>query len=482
MISQEKRERLSTFLGSLPNATALKLFAALEFERLFGKGGLPHEDLLTDLRGQLLRRNATLPPRKPDARRIFFTPVEDFIIAQRCGHKKTGRLCRSSFTPIWNILTSDPACEEIAKAADALNACLAGACLAGARLERDGGDRSEREMALYSSSVPAMSKLVERARVDADFRSDLIDRLGDENAFADFEEIAFLLGRVEYLTALQKAAAKPADGLSEEELFEIRRLFFVVQDEAPEFGSYFLLALMGRMEARWAALGFYYHLLRACDEEADAARETIAIIPQTLFDELEDLVRGLSRDAEGAFHADAARIQIAHFADFAQGLTVEAQKADDNVILNRLEACRDVAGEAFARFLEQSLAELRTALPVRPAGGSSRLMAFRPDFNLVPSAAQTESAQMASSFLADADDLAQRLQRDGSASALKGEATERASAYVEDLVKEIRAAEGKDRLAARRLMDHALAVCSPLMADEDIALLHDRAMAAACAY
>ena len=77
-ISPRKREQLSVFLGTLSNATALKLFAAIEADE---SGGLPRDELLDDLRGQLLSRGAILPARQPDARRLFFTPFEDFLLA-----------------------------------------------------------------------------------------------------------------------------------------------------------------------------------------------------------------------------------------------------------------------------------------------------------------------------------------------------------------------------------------------------------------
>lgn len=467
-IPPDKRERLAGFLGSLPNAAAVKLFSALERNRLKGGADLPHDELIDDLRRQLLEKGAALPPRRPDARRVFFTPFEDLIVGRRRGRKKRGRLSRTSFAPIWRVLTEDPACAETARAAIALNACLAG----------EGGDHRALGVTLYESAAAGTARLLAHAEEDTAFRADLVERLGGEDAFADFKEIAELIGGVDHLLKLQALAPKPAEGLSEEEFFDVRKLFLFAHAEAPEIAPYLLLAFIGRMDAPWAALGFYYRLARADDE----AREAVATIPQMLFDDLEDLARGLSRDVERDLDAESARLGVAYFSDFATGLAREARKAEDNVAVNRIEACRDIAGEALARFLEQALAALRRALPVRHAGGSSRLMALRPDIERPPSRRQSKEALAAATLLAEADALASRLGRDASAGAVRRDATEQAHAYLHDLVKEIRAAEGADRQAARRLMDAALGVCAPLFAEDEIALLRDRALAAAHAY
>ncbi|MFQ5564638.1 MAG: hypothetical protein ACE5FO_13840 [Parvularculaceae bacterium] len=471
-IPPDKRKRLAAFLGSLPGTTAAKLFAALERDRLTGGDSLPHDALIADLRRQLLDRGAGLPPRQPDARRIFFTPFEDLIVAVRRGRKRRGRISRSSFAPIWSVLTSDPACADAARAAQALDACLAG----------EAGDRRTLEAALFETSASGMKRLLGHAESDAAFRADLTERLGGEPAFADFAEIAGLVEGVEHLQQLQALAPRPANGLSAEELFDIRKLFVAVHADASDMAPYLLLALIGRMDAPWAALGFYYRLKSAGDEALAAAGDIVEIIPRTLFSDLEDLARGLSRDVDRNLDAQSAQVSVAYFSEFAGGLEREAQKAGDNVAVNRIEACRDVAGEALARFLEQALAALRRGLPARHAGGSSRLMALRPDIDRPPSHRLMANARAAAELLVGADDLARRLGRDLSAGPVKREAVEQARAYAQDLVKEIRAAEGADRQAARRLMECALQIAAPLLSDDEMALLRDRALAAAHAY
>ncbi|MHA7873285.1 MAG: hypothetical protein ACX939_13125, partial [Hyphococcus sp.] len=86
-LTPRKREQLTAFLSGLSTPTAVKLFDALEADRVSGGRDIPHDALLDDLRHRLLARGALLPSRKPDARRLFFTPIEDFLIGGHDGRK-----------------------------------------------------------------------------------------------------------------------------------------------------------------------------------------------------------------------------------------------------------------------------------------------------------------------------------------------------------------------------------------------------------
>ena len=146
---------------------------------------------------------------------------------------------------------------------------------------------------------------------------------------------------------------------------------------------------------------------------------------------------------------------------------------------NRVEAARDIVAGALDRFAEQSLTALRKAMPVRHAGGSSRLMALRPDFQRPLAPRLATAARQAALFLAKSEDAARSLKRPDAGRNVALDAIEEARRYAGDLVLEIRAAEGEDRLAARRLMEHVLDIAGPLLAAEEVGLLRERAQAAA---
>ncbi|NWG72614.1 MAG: hypothetical protein HXY23_13570 [Parvularculaceae bacterium] len=468
-LSPAKRARLVAFLGGLPPGPAGKLFAALETDRARGGAALPHDALLDILRAELVAREGKFPPRQRNAERVFFTPFEDFFVAFRTGRKRKGRIARSSLTPLWRILKTDPAASGAARAASALDGAI----------RENSPNLPTFEEALFLAAAEGFGRLLAHAEADTAFRADLIDRLGGPDGFDDFREISRLIGAVHHLRSLQAAFARPVRSLTEEDLYEMRRLYVAARADIGDAAPYLLLQLMGRMEGPWRALRLYYHLTSAEDGALGPAREESAIILDTLFDDLEGAARLLERDCEGDFDAAIAETHLSHFIAFAEGLSEEAGRAGDRVVQNRVEAARDVAAGALERFTEQALASLRRAMPVRHAGGSSRLMALRPDCSRPMPPRVVAAARQATAFRAKAAGLAARLRRPQAGKNVAADAAEEARRYAGDLVLEIRAAEGEDRVAARRLMEAVLEFGAPLLQADEVGLLRERAQAAA---
>ena len=473
-ISERKRERLSAFLGELPVAVAVRLFAALEGDRARGGRGLPHDAIIEDLRVQLADRGAMPPKRTPNAKRTFFTPFEDFFVSIRKGRKRQAQIARTSLDPIWRVMMTDPSLTEAAMAAAALDDCYAAGGIAAA------GDPAALERAMFLAAEAGLGRLCARARDNEDMRESLMADLGGEATYFDFEEIRYLLEGVEMLRALRVTVPTNAPSLNEEQYYDLRKLFLSAYDQSPSLGAYLLLALKGRLDAPWRALGVYYHLARSADEKLHAARETVMALPESLFEELEEMARGLERAGAAPLDAQTAKARIAYFADYADGLARHAAKAGDNVFVNRIEACRDIAGEAHTRFVEQALTNLRNAMPVRHASGSSRLVAPRPDYAKALAPEIIDDARRAAVLLVAAPADARSLGADpGFAQSTASDAAAQAKTYANDLVAEIRAAEGTDRAAAKRLLEQTLSIIEPLLKSDEIGLIRDRAAAAA---
>ncbi len=472
-LSERKREQLTEFLGGLPTATAVKLFAAIEADRLAGGQQLPHNEILNDLRKRLLDRGAVLPARRADARRLFFTPFEDFYVGERQNRKRPGVIPRTSLGPIWRLMMRETALSEAAFAAASLDEAI-----------RAGRNTDDLERALFIAAEAGLGRVLDAAAVEAGARAHICDMLGGEAAFADLQELRRLLAGVEFLKQVQRTIPAGAGALSEDDLYGLRSIFLSAHDQSPKLAAFLLLAVKGRLEKPWRALELYYHLARSADTRLEAARDTVAALPEALFEDLEALARALERDGMAAerFDAQAGRLRVGWFADYADGLARQAEKAGDNVSVNRIEACRDVAAEAFERFCELALAALRDAMPVRQSGGSSFLMAQRPDYSAPPSPRAVEQAKEAATLIASATIFADRLGAAADiAAGIAREASEKTASFATDLVTEIRAAEGAERKAAERMLDQSLEIAEPLLDREEAGLIRDRAKAAAVA-
>jgi hypothetical protein len=469
--------RLEAFLGAMTPAAAAKLFATLEQARLKGADdGLPTAAMLAALRSQLAAHRAAFPARPLTAQRLFFTPFEDFFVTGRRGRKRRARIARSSLPPLWRLITDDAACLEARAAAVALDAAIA----------RGEQDLSALTDALYATAALGLARLVAHAEQDPAFRADLGERLAQGQgaqagaaALLDLAEINLMLPAHRHLAAARAAFPKPAPSLTEENLYEARALYARVSAEANDAAPYLLLSIAARMEAPWRALKLVHHIAGAEDETLTHARDDADILAEALFEDLEGHARQLDRDADDDLDTEDAGASLSHFAEYAGGLIGEATAAGDAVTVNRAEACRDIAAAALTRFCEQAHAAIRKVQPVRHAGGSSRLMGLRPDIDRPLDPGAERRAAAAAKFLSEAGNLAQRLGRAGIVAALVADAVAETRRYAGDLVSEIRAGEGADRIAARRRMDQTLGVAEPLFPPGDLALIRERAAAAA---
>ncbi|NNL88286.1 MAG: hypothetical protein HKP25_04390 [Marinicaulis sp.] len=468
-ISANKRRQLSAFLGSLSDATALKLFAALDIDRLSGGRDLPHDDLLSDLRTRMLERGAPLPPRIKDARRIFFTPFEDFFIGEHGEKKRSLRISRSSLAPIWDLVLSDPRLADAAQIAKEIDAKAV-------KYE----DNAKLLPKFFYAARKGLSSLLAEVDVNADVRRSLIQRLGSDQAVQDLREIENISHSIEFINQLHDLAPSNAPSLSEDHIYKLRSLFLDAHSQSPEAGLVVLAALKGRLERPWRALAVYYNLARSADDQLRKAQETVSLLPQHLFEDIETLARVLVYDGGGEFDADSARAKITYLCDYADGLAKEAGKVGDNVFLNRIEACREVAAEAHERFVEQAMTALRKAMPVRQAGGSSRLMSVRPDFSAPLNPTDVTAAHDAARYIASAREIIRRLGADPDyCETIANEAREKTEIYAKDLVTEIRAAEGASRRSAKIALESVLNFSAPILKSDVVGLIRDRAAAAA---
>jgi hypothetical protein len=474
-VSPKKWARLEAFLGALPPASAARLFEALEADARAGSS-LPAAEMLGVLRPRLVGAGARFPQRRPSAQRLFFTPFEDFLVASRRGRKRLARIARASAGPIFALVLKDPACADAARAAADLDAAIA-------RGERDLGFLEAR---LFAAAGEGFRRLIAHADADAAFREDLAARLaGGEGAHAgaaalhDLAEIGRLIPFVDFLKEAQRAFPRPAPAPTEEDLYVARRLYARATAEHPDLGAYALLAIAARFDAPERALRLAHHMANAVDERLPLAREDAGAVLDATFEDFESLARGLERDADDDPDTDDAPARLRHFATFAQGMAQEAARARDAALSNRVEAARDVAAAALARFCEQSLAALRRAQPTRHAGGSSRLMALRPDVERALDRRTERGAREGALFLSRAEGFGEALGRPDAAGSLVATARAEARRYAGDLVLEIRAAEGAARDAARKRMDAVLKAVEPLLPADETAVLKERASAAA---
>lgn len=468
-LSDDKAKKLGAFIATLPAQTCAKLLAGVERDRLAG-GVLPHAMLIDALRARISTLAASgFPARTPSPQRVFFEPYEDLFVSGKPGAKSPGRIWRASLDPIWRWLSDPVARPEVSHAAErALSAVLG----------RNADELRSARTELYKTAEMALDAALSGADRDRTAESELVAELGSETALIDLREIAYLLPSAFEFLKLKADYPRPLEKLSEDALFDIRKRFIALRALRPHHGPYFLIMLANRFVKPWHALAVSRALSSAQDPALESAQSDVQILEAGLFESLEQIARALTRDAERAMDADAAFARIDGFVELADGVLSEAVSGGDEPVRRRTLAIRDVAADAYERLMERALATVRQAMPLRRAGGSSRLVGARPDVRIGVPEDHRLAANEAIRLLEEGGEHARSLAREEVRAELLEHAQMAVRTYLDDVITEIRAAEGDDRARAASLAEAVLDFGARLLDADEADLLRRRAEAA----
>src|SRR5580693_866408 len=118
-------ERLREYLRNLKPEARAMLIAELERAQLRGDDMAGSELVLEELR-RTIRTEAQRVPRIGDAARLFFSPLEPFLIDAAADHKRVGGIARVSLEPIWSWIGRDLMPAETRALSDDIRRALLG--------------------------------------------------------------------------------------------------------------------------------------------------------------------------------------------------------------------------------------------------------------------------------------------------------------------------------------------------------------------
>ena len=117
-------ERLRDYLRTLKPEARAMLVAELERGLLRGDEAAGSELILQELR-RAIRAAGQPVARIGDAARLFFAPLEPFLIDDAADHKRLGRIARVSLEPIWDWIGRDLMPAEAKALSEDINRALA---------------------------------------------------------------------------------------------------------------------------------------------------------------------------------------------------------------------------------------------------------------------------------------------------------------------------------------------------------------------
>src|SRR6202012_1687022 len=187
-------ERLREYLRSLTPAARSMLVQELERSMARGEETAGNELILQELR-RTLHADAEPVPRMGDVDRLFFAPLEPFLVEARADHKRVGRLARMSLDPIWAWLARD----LIPAEAKALGEDIARALAAG-----DRGKADQVIHALHDRAVVRIRETVTATKNDDKARRRLAVHTGTPRAVEDLNTIVSILSLRDALADLAR--------------------------------------------------------------------------------------------------------------------------------------------------------------------------------------------------------------------------------------------------------------------------------------
>ncbi|MGE0564698.1 MAG: hypothetical protein AB7O50_09310 [Pseudolabrys sp.] len=304
-------ERLRQYLYELtPEARAL-LIAELERAVLRGDDVAGSELILHELR-QLVRETRGLTPRLHSATRLFYAPIEPFLVDDIADHNHPNRIARASLTPIWNWIARELLPEEAQvytdKAGDAL---LAGDSVRAQQLADALQDRAATAIEQAFASVAGDERAGRRLR----------SQIGTPRS----EESATLIARIlRWRAAFNDFSARlplQIADLSGVRLVEIKTMIDSETAREPANFPCFLLIVMRRLAEPWQIIRFAVKQA-GTDHSTRVAATSYAVAVNIVLAELARLVNELKSELRSG-RGVGCGIILKNIHDAARGLRTE---------------------------------------------------------------------------------------------------------------------------------------------------------------
>src|SRR2546423_1123834 len=348
-------ERLREYLRELkPEARAL-LAAELERALLRGEGPPGASFILEALRSET-RKNGRKLPRIGNPQRLFFAPLEPFLVDDASERRHHGRIPRACLEPIWGWICRDLLPQEAKKYADQVQLLLAANETNGAeQVGRAFQDLTEHRLRECFAAIKRDEKAERR----------VAGRIGTPHALDDVRELAAILRVRDALGVIGSRLPPTISNLGDEQLENIKALLDSPIGRHRDVFLYALLLVMSRLGSPWQLIRLAVRAA-ASDVAAQVAETPFAVAVDIVLADLDRMITNLRDGLEAGRSADVASL-LKEIHDVARALHTEIDLSAESAWGRQLAASR----AAVAKLLEAEIANLpgqvRRLLRPRPA-------------------------------------------------------------------------------------------------------------------
>jgi hypothetical protein len=355
MAGVETIDRLRQYLRELPPKARALLIAEFERSLLRGDEGAGTDLVLQELR-RIARDQREGSPRIDNCARLFFKPLEPFMVDDRAYQNHPGRIARRSLESLWTWLRRDLLPAEAKTLADEVSdALLAGDEPKAEHLIRAFQDRAAVAIAASLEATAGDARLSRRA----------VAQIGTPRASEDAETLQRVLAGRDVLATLAAHLPLRIINLADDDLDDCKALIEKTAARDRALFLYALLTVMSRLAAPWQVIRFGVKAAGS-DAAARVAETQYGVAVTIVLTELERLVGELHIELRGGRGvAVGALLKTIH--DCARGLRTELDLPVDSTWGRALSAQRAQIAELLRSEIESAPGRVRRLLRARPS-------------------------------------------------------------------------------------------------------------------
>jgi hypothetical protein len=349
-------ERLRGYLSQLPPEKRALVTAKLEGALLRGDDVLGGELLRQEVRGSV-RETGSRAPRLAPAARLFFRPLEPFLIDDQSANKYSARIARTSLPAIWDWICRDVLPEVGNRFSDAVTHALL----------HESAAICEHLIRPFQDQVAArIRSMLNEVETDDKARRRMIGQIGTPQALDDARDLLTILTGREILAAIASRLPGHIANLADAPLEQVKGMIDACAANAKGLLPFALILVMGRLASPWQLIRI---AVRSADSDDAAliATTPLAIAVTITLGDIERMVGELEAGLKGGRNpAVTALLKCIH--DAVRGVRSELDLAADSPWGRRLAAIRSEVSSALRTEIESTPARVRRLLRPRPAG------------------------------------------------------------------------------------------------------------------
>jgi hypothetical protein len=345
-------ERLRGYLRQLPPASRNLLIAELERALLRGDD-VPGGDFLLQEVRSALRKSGQQAPRARAVVRLFFRPLEPYLVDDDPAHKHPGRIARCLLPAIWDWIARDVLATQAEQFSAAVERALA-----------DGGAADAELSSPFQDQVcERVSQMLAEVQSDDKARRRLIGQVGIPMALENVSDFITILASRHLVALLEYRLPGHVTSFADAELDDVKALVDAATTKQRELMPFALVLVMGRLASPWQLIRLAVRAAES-DEAARVAASTYAVAVTITLADIERMVRDLKEDLRlGSPTAVTSLLKCIH--DAARGVRSELDLAADSPWSRQLAAIRAEVSGALKLEIESTPGRVRRLLRPR---------------------------------------------------------------------------------------------------------------------